>query len=202
MQRPENADVGIVGIPFVDERNRIVRSYTRRPLLGVFLAKAFGINLLTGSQFMVERRHDMVRQVDQIMGAFFLIRRSLFASLGGFDECFFMYFEDVDLSLRVRQIGRRNVYLTAARAFHAFGGTSRQVKTDRLFYNLRSRLLYGFKHLKPLQSWSLLYVTLALEPVSRLAFSLSRLRARDVCNILKAYGMLYRDLPNIIGKAH
>ncbi len=205
MQRPENVHVGIVGIQLSDEHNHIARSCARFPSLGIFLAQALGVNRLPWlrhlTQFMAEWSHDTTQQVDQVMGAFFLIRRSLFESLGGFDERFFVYFEEVDLSLRTRQAGWHSVYLADAQAFHAGGGTSRQVKAHRLFYSLRSRLLYGFKHFTRWQAWALLVVTLVLEPVSRSVFSLLRGGVQDVRNTLKAYGMLYRDLPGILKKA-
>ena len=123
---------------------------------------------------VTEWRHTSTRQVDHVIGAFYLVRRSLFDSLNGFDERFFVYLEDLDLSLRVHRAGWRCVYYTGAQAFHAGGGTSRQVKAARLFYALRSRLLYGFKHFSPPQAWIVLGVTLLLEPVPRLLLSLWR----------------------------
>ena len=205
MQRPENADVGIVGIQLVDEHNHIARSCARFPSLGIFLAQVFGVNRLPWlrhlTQFMVEWSHDTTQQVNQVMGAFFLIRRSLFDSLGGFDERFFVYLEEVDLSLCAYEAGWRTIYLAEAQAFHAGGGTSRSVKAHRLFYFLRSRLLYGFKHFTLWQAWTLLGVTLLLEPASRSVFSLQRGGMQDMCNTWNAYGMLYKDLPSILNKA-
>ena len=205
MQQPENADVGIVGIQLVDENSHLARSCARFPSLGIFLAQALGLNRLPGlphlTQAMTEWSHDTTQYVDQVMGAFFLMRRSLFESLCGFDERFFVYFEEVDLSFRARQAGWRSVYLADVQAFHAGGGTSRQVKAHRLFYSLRSRLLYGFKHFTPWRAWALLGVTLLLEPISRSVFSLLRGGMQDVRNTLKAYGMLYRDIPSILKRA-
>jgi GT2 family glycosyltransferase len=43
--------------------------------------------------------------VDAVSGSFMFIRRSLFDQLGGFDERFFMYGEDIDLCWRVRELG-------------------------------------------------------------------------------------------------
>ncbi len=53
-------------------------------------------------------------------GACFVIPKALFDQLGGFDEeSFFMYCEDVDLSLRIRQMGRKLIYCPNAPAYHA-----------------------------------------------------------------------------------
>jgi GT2 family glycosyltransferase len=198
MQDPENGDVGIVGIQLLDEKNRIGRSCARFPTLKIFSAHALGISRLPSLSYlnvlMTEWSHDETQVVDHVIGAFFLIRRNIFKSLGGFDERFFVYLEDLDLSLRVRRAGYLCVYLAEAQAYHIGGGTSRQVKARRLFYSLHSRLLYGFKHFSSLDAWCLLFVTLAIEPWTRLALALFKTSWRDAQHTLKAYGLLLQSL--------
>jgi GT2 family glycosyltransferase len=58
-----------------------------------------------------------------VCGAAFLIRRDLFERLGGFDERFFMVYEDVDLSYRARLAGARAVYAPAAIVRHTGSAT-------------------------------------------------------------------------------
>ncbi|TFC27314.1 glycosyltransferase family 2 protein [Cryobacterium sp. TMT1-3] len=50
------------------------------------------------------------RDAGWLSGAFLMVRRSVFEQLAGFDESYFMYFEDVDLGYRISQLGLRNVY--------------------------------------------------------------------------------------------
>jgi hypothetical protein len=206
MRRPENADVGILGIQLVDEYNHVARSCARFPSLGIFIAQALGLNRLPGlrhlNTHMSEWPHDKTAVVDHVIGAFYLMRRSLFELLGGFDERFFVYLEDLDVSLRARQAGWRSVYLADAKAFHAGGGASRQVKAYRLFYSLRSRLLYGFKHFTSFRAWLLVGVTLLVEPLTRVLFSLMNGGMADVRNTLKGYGMLLQDFPRILRVQH
>ena len=202
MQTRDASDVGIVGIQMLDSHGRVSRTCARFPAVLLFSAQALGLNKLFllrswGSQ-MKEWDHDYDRDVDQVIGAFFLVRRALFEELKGFDERFFVYFEEVDVCYRARQAGWRSVYLATARAFHTGGGTSQQVKAARLFYSLRSRLLYGFKHFSRLRAWALVGVTLLVEPISRLVFSAIRGGREDVLNTLRAYGMLWRALPSIL----
>lgn len=201
MRRPENIDLGIIGIQLLGEHDQVSRSCARFPSPAMFFAQSMGINRLPGlrnlSIHMTEWAHDETVTVDHVIGAFYFMRRSLFEALDGFDERFFVYLEDLDFSLRARQAGWRSVYLADAKAFHAGGGTSRQVKANRLFYSLRSRLLYGFKHFTSLQAWMLLGVTLLFEPVSRTVLSLFRGGIQDAHITLRAYGMLYRDLVKI-----
>lgn len=201
-QEPENQSVGIVGIQLLDEQNCISRSCARFPTLGIFATQAFGLNRLRGlrhlNMHMTDWAHDETRTVDHVIGAYYLLRRSFFNSLGGFDERFFVYLEDLDFSLRARQAGYSCVYLADAQAFHAGGGTSRQVKARRLFYSLRSRLIYGFKHFSPTKAWGVLLITLALEPGSRLALALQKGSWRDAFHTLQAYALLIKSLPEAL----
>lgn len=204
MELAINERVGICGVQLLDETGCVTHTCARFPSMPIFLAQALGLNKLpwlrAWSHHMSEWDHSSTAEVDHVIGAFYLIRRSLFVSLNGFDERFFVYLEDLDLSLRARQAGWRSVYLASARAFHAGGGTSQQVKAERLFYSLRSRLLYGFKHFPPLQAWALVGVTLLIEPLSRTVFALLRGGWADVRNTLKGYGLLWQALPEILRK--
>lgn len=206
MQAPGNEDVGVVGIQLRDDKNRIALSCARFPTPRIFAAQALGANRLPGlrhlNTHMSDWTHDETRTVDHVIGAFYLIRRSLFESLGGFDERFFVYLEDLDLSLRARQAGWRSVYLSGVQAFHAGGGTSEQAKSARLFYALRSRLLYGFKHFSPAAAWGLLIITLAVEPWIRLGFASFRGVWCDVGYTLRAYLLLIKGLPEVVAHPH
>jgi len=67
-----------------------------------------------------------------LSGACLMMRRSTFETLGGFDEHYFMYFEDVDLGYRVGRSGRRNVYVPGAVVTHVGGETTRVNKRAML----------------------------------------------------------------------
>ncbi len=56
-----------------------------------------------------------VREVDWLVGACLLMRRDLFETLGGFDERFFLFFEDIDLCRRCRNAGKKVLYDTSVR---------------------------------------------------------------------------------------
>ena len=204
MQRPENVGVGIIGIQLVDENNHIARSCSRFPTVGIFVARALGINRLPGlrhlSQAMIEWEHTSTRQVDQVIGAFFLMRHSVFESLDGFDERFFVYFEEVDISLRAKQRGWRSVYLAQALAYHKGGGVSEQVKAHRLFYSLRSRILYAFKHFNRIEAWTVSFITLIIEPLTRLMRGVVRRLPGEVSDTARGFVMLWKDMPRILMK--
>ena len=202
MGRPENAKVGICGIQLVDGKGKVSRTCSRSPTLGRLVSSAMGLDKLPGlkglGMRMVDWDHNDTRQVDQVMGAFFLIRRDVFELVGGFDERFFVYFEEVDVARRGKIAGWESWYLSEARAFHAGGGTSRQVKAQRLFYSLRSRLLYALKHFPRWQAWTLVGVTNLLELFTRSIWCLVRGDVAGVKHTWSAYRMLWRSMRHIL----
>jgi GT2 family glycosyltransferase len=202
LRQPENSTVGVCGVQLVDENGHVSQTCARFPSASLFAAQALGLDKLPWFRrwnlHMSEWDHASTRHVDHVIGAFYLIRASVFRMLGGFDERFFVYLEDLDLSLRVRKAGWTIVYLAQARAFHSGGGTSRQIMGTRLFYSLRSRLQFGFKHFSWVGAWSLVAITLMVEPLTRSVFSFLRGGRRDLNNTLSGYRMLWRDLPVIL----
>jgi hypothetical protein len=87
--------------------------------------------------------------IDWVMGAAMLIRRDPFDALGGFDERYFLYWEDADLCRRLRSRGWTTRYVPAARVSHP-GGVSagtRPAFATRAFH--RSAYLYYATHVVP-----------------------------------------------------
>lgn len=205
MERSDHDDVGVVGVQLEEEDGRVARSCARLPSPARFLSYSLGINRLPGLRssaiIMGEWAHDSTRVVDHVIGAFFLTRRALFSALDGFDERFFVYYEDLDYSARMKQCGSRTVYLAQARARHLGGGVSRQVKARRLFYSLQSRLLYSFKHFQPIGTWTTAVGLLCFEPVARLVLAVVSHSRSDLVNTAVAYKMLYAALPQILARA-
>ena len=70
--------------------------------------------------------------MDAVNGAFMLMRRSMFEAAGGFDEDYWMYMEDLDLSYRLAQEGWRSWYEPAATVMHLKGGTVSGERSARL----------------------------------------------------------------------
>ena len=158
-------DAGILGIQLVDKNgNMYYESYSDFPTFWRLLGRIFG------SHKIVLPRPSHSRNVDQIMGAFFLTKRSIFKELDGFDERFFMYFEEVDFSYRAKKAGYDSYFLAEYSAFHAGGGCTKQIPVKRIIYNLHSRILYGHKHLPLLQAATLTLATIMFEPITRLIF--------------------------------
>jgi len=178
IESPACADVGICGVHLYDDEGRASTAAARFPSVRVLLGGATGLSRVLPRAFpphlLTSDECGSTGEVDQIIGAFFLVRRPMFETLGGFDERFFVYFEEVDLSLRARQAGYRSMYFSGARAYHRGGLSSDQIKATRLFYSLRSRLLYAFKHFSFFRARVVLVLTFAIEGPARGVHALAR----------------------------
>jgi GT2 family glycosyltransferase len=188
LENPANGDAGVAGIQLRDAVGRVARSCARQPTPAMFWARIIGLEAIAPSLvrpwLMTDWDHASTRDVDHVIGAFYVIRRRLFERLRGFDERFFVYLEDLDVSVRARASGSRVVFLADAHAEHTGGGTSDQVKASRIAYSLHSRIRYGFKHFGPATAALLAVGTIVIEPFPRLARALARgsaSEARDTC---------------------
>ncbi len=193
LDKDENAKVGIVGIQLLDDAGEVQRTCAKFPTFFSMLAKSLGLTMAIRSldYHMSTWDHRTTRQVDHVIGAFYLVRRNLFEALEGFDERFFVYLEDLDLSLRARKMGHDTVFLANAQAYHKGGGVSEQVLAHRLFYSLRSRLQYVFKNFGIVSAITIAATTLLVEPILRgVALLLSR-RPRELADLARAYIMLW-----------
>jgi GT2 family glycosyltransferase len=89
-----------------------------------------------------------------LSGACLAVHRDVWVAVGGFDDDYFLYWEDVDLSYRMTRAGARLVVRPDLVAVHDVGGTqhdaSQRAKSAvYYYYNCRNRLLFAAKHLGP-----------------------------------------------------
>jgi GT2 family glycosyltransferase len=85
-------------------------------------------------------------EVDWVTGAFMMVRRDVFELLGGFDERFFMYWEDSDLCLRALKAGWKTMYEPRAEVIHFTGRASRHAPMRSLVAFHRSVFHHYWKH--------------------------------------------------------
>ncbi len=85
-------------------------------------------------------------EVDWLNGACLMVRREVIGQIGGFDEQFFMYSEELDLCRRARLAGWRVMYVPQAVVVHYEGKSSEQVVVARHVHFNRSKVLYFRKH--------------------------------------------------------
>jgi GT2 family glycosyltransferase len=91
---------------------------------------------------------DSVREVDIVVGCLFLMRRTDWDALGGFDPAFVMYGEEADLCLRARAAGHRPTMTPDAQIVH-YGGASETVQADKMVRLMRAKTELVKRHFRP-----------------------------------------------------
>lgn len=90
-------------------------------------------------------QYDKIRKIDFATGACFLIRSEVLKKVGLFDEKYFLYMEDVDLSERIKKAGWKVIYIPTAYLWHKVSQSSGIGSNLNDYYIARNRLLFGFK---------------------------------------------------------
>jgi GT2 family glycosyltransferase len=91
-------------------------------------------------------RSDAPYEVPWVSGCAILMRMSLARRMQGFDDRYYLTFEDVDLSLRVREAGLAVVTVPAARIYHKGGRSGKRISGIGYYYVVRNKLLLVRKH--------------------------------------------------------
>jgi len=134
-----NLNVGALGVRMVDEQGLFLKESKRGfpgPAASFYklfgFARLFPRSKIFSSYYAGHLKEDQSGEVEALSGAFMIIRTNLFQELDGFDESFFMYAEDIDLSHRVIQAGFSCYYFPSITITHAKGKST--VK-DRVYIN-------------------------------------------------------------------
>lgn len=153
-------DAGALGVKMLDGTGNFLKESKRAfpsPLISLYkltgLARLFPRSPVFARYHLGHLDENQDHPVDVLAGAFMLVRRTLLDATGGFDEQFFMYGEDVDLSYRLQQLplsdGKahyRNYYFSGTSIIHFKGESTRKASMNyvRMFYSAMS--LFVKKH--------------------------------------------------------
>ena len=144
-------EVGVIAPRLTYADGSLQYSCRTFPTLTTFLTRGFFEKTMTGPMrryLMADWDHASVRDVDWILGCFLFMRRSAFDAIGGFDEGFFIYYEDIDLCYRMKRAGWRVVYYPLATITHAYKRASAEGFFTKLKYiHTKSAMRFFMKHL-------------------------------------------------------
>jgi N-acetylglucosaminyl-diphospho-decaprenol L-rhamnosyltransferase len=199
---PVNCGIGVLGVQLLDCEGRVQASCARAPTAAALLLQTLFVDRICPAvvprHFLSEWDHSDTRPVDQVMGAFLMIRRALFDRIGGFDERFFLYYEDVDLCLAARQAGQTVVHYAGARAIHQGEGTTAAIKDRRLFHLATSRVVYTAKRHGRMAAIVLVMLILCFEmPIRWLHATVSR-SPSEGCLVIGGMALFWRNLPRLL----
>lgn len=194
-----HSDIDVLGIRHTDMGGITKKSCSRFPTLKNYFYDIIGLSKIFPSLFkpatiMSDWDHEDSRFVDQVMGAFMITRRSSIDTFGKFDEQFFVYYEDLDFAHRIWAGGGKVFFLYDIEVYHHGEGTTSKFHSLRLFYSLRSRLLYSSKYFSRTHYASVFFLTVLVEPITRVIFQAIKLNFDEIISILKGYKMLYGHL--------
>lgn len=123
-------DAGSVGVQMINGKGEFLPESKRGipdPMAGFYkltgLAALFPASGRLNAYYETSVKPGTVNAVPVLSGAYMMVRRTVLEQTGGFDERYFMYAEDIDLSISIQKAGFQNVYLGSATVLH-FKGTS------------------------------------------------------------------------------
>ncbi len=150
----EHPEVGALGIRMLLEDGTLDRGCERgfpTPSASLYyflgLDKKYPESRKYGAYHQTFLPDDQTAETDCVSGAYLMMPRSFFLELGGFDEIFFMYGEDIDLCYRVKEAGKKVVYYADASVTHLKGASGLHSKSKEAIYHFhRAMKLFYRKH--------------------------------------------------------
>jgi N-acetylglucosaminyl-diphospho-decaprenol L-rhamnosyltransferase len=150
-----NPQVGAVGPQLLYGDGSVQSSRRRFPDLktlfveSTILQPLFSNSAILRRYYVLDQPHDVTQDVDWVVGACMMLRRQVIAQVGLLDERFFMYSEEMDWCLRIKQAGWCVVYLPLARVVHHEARSSDQVVAAKHIHFQSSKVQYTRKHFGP-----------------------------------------------------
>ncbi|MBI1937985.1 MAG: glycosyltransferase family 2 protein [Ignavibacteriales bacterium] len=139
--------LGAIGPQLLNHDGTLQLSWSKLPsFVNEFITKIESDLFYKNNNFVKKnagRKYQRQRYVDFITAAALFIRKNLYEQINGFDENFFMYFEDSDFCLRIKEAGKKIVYYPDIKIIHLRGASSskniesfikRQYRLSQLYY--------------------------------------------------------------------
>ena len=149
----EHPEVGSLGCRMIDGTGAFLPESKRAlPTPSVALYRLLGLSALAprsprfARYYLGHLPEDQNAEVDVHCGAWMMVRKPILDQLGGFDEAFFMYGEDIDLSYRIQLAGWQNHYLATSPIIHYKGESTKHAtwKYVRTFHEAMD--IFARKH--------------------------------------------------------
>jgi GT2 family glycosyltransferase len=143
----EHPGAGALGVKMLDGAGKFLKESKRSfpsPSTSLFkligLSKLFPRSKIFARYYLGHLDENSNHEVEVLAGAFMMVKREVLKKTGGFDEAFFMYGEDVDLSYRIHRAGYKNFYYAGCSIIHFKGESSRKrsINYVRMFYTAMS----------------------------------------------------------------
>ena len=149
----KHADAGALGVKMIDGKGIFLPESKRAlPTPEVAFYKMFGLSALFPHSHRYGKYHlsylskEENHPVDILSGAFMFFRKKVLDEIGYFDETFFMYGEDIDLSYRVLLGGYKNYYLADTTIIHYKGESTKKGSLNYVKVFYQAMIIFARKH--------------------------------------------------------
>lgn len=150
----DHPQAGGLGVRMIDgSGNFLPESKRGFPSPWVAFAKTFGLARLFPRHRWFNHYHlgyldeQETHEVEVLAGAFMWLRKSVMDEIGGLDEAFFMYGEDIDLSYRIVQAGYKNYYLPETTIIHYKGESTKKGSLNYVKTFYKAMIIFAQKHM-------------------------------------------------------
>lgn len=126
----QNPDFGLIGPKFIYPDGSAQKTVRNLPTIWGAV-KEFILRIKGTFEFYQPGGEELV-EVESVVGACMIIKKELFEKLGGFDEKYFLYFEDLDLCKKLRKLGYKVGYFPKVVMEHEVGASGTNMKTKQL----------------------------------------------------------------------
>jgi len=139
-------EVAIVGLQLLNPDGTLQPSGRRFPKVWEFILALLGFSRWMEARWFAGRDFTKVQEVDEVSGAALAVSRKAFEQVGGMDEGFFLFFEELDLCRRAKAKGFKVVYLPDAKVKHLWGASVKRVPEIARKAQQQSAIRYFRKH--------------------------------------------------------
>lgn len=170
-----NPQIGVITPQHLNEAGDIIRSYGFfENLSSRFFGKIFSERR---RKILIESDRDIKAEiVDFVYGSFMLVQREAFEKIGGFDPNIFLYYEEMDLCLRMKKAGYVTCYYPVG-AFHHIGSASTGVPSEDLKFESFLSMLYVIKKHRGSLYGILFYIVVVTQLMLKAPFKSKNRRA-------------------------
>lgn len=148
----EYSNVGIVGAQLYNSDNTFQPSNYSYPTLLKRILQLVGLKSLFKYFVKTHQRIYNIKEVEIVKGAFMMISKDIFFRFGGFDENYFMYVEDIDLSAKLLKEGYKNFIVNTGGIIH-LGWNESKLSNETAFYYGNIGLIYFYKKFSPIYKY-------------------------------------------------
>ena len=192
-----NSDTGAVGVRMFDGAGNYLPESKRgfpKPQSAFFklsgLSKLFKNSGFFNQYYLGHLSNDRFHSIDVLTGAFMFVHKSTLLEVGGFDEDYFMYGEDIELSYQIKATGKKIMFLPTSSIIHFKGESTKKSSIDYLRNFYGAMAIYAGKRNKQSGfSWNvLLQIGILLTAIVAVFRRLTKKLLRPLLDVVILYG--------------